>query len=95
MGYEAGRFLQLWGAERMTDKKTPSKSLMAQIGQVHKMSKTRLLAFVLAVYKEGFIDGLREGESEFDDALILQEEEAAEYFGQEAVDRALKERHEG
>lgn len=73
----------------MTSKKTPSKDLLNQLDKLHKMNRAKLFAFVLAVYREGFIDGLREGETEFDDALILEEDEAAEYFGAEAVERIL------
>ena len=65
-----------------------SKKLMSQIGNVRKMNTAQITSFVLAVYRNGFEDGLREGESEFDDALILSEEEAAEYFGQDVIDKA-------
>lgn len=66
-----------------------SKKLMSQIGSVKKMNTAQITSFILAVYRNGFEDGLREGESEFDDALILSEEEAAELFTKEAVERAL------
>lgn len=66
-----------------------SKKLMSQVGQLRRMNTAQITSWALAVYREGFIDGLREGETEFDDALILQEEEAAEYFGRDAVDRAV------
>lgn len=41
------------------------------------------------IYKQGFIDGLREGEKEFDDAVILTEEEAKKHFESERVDELL------
>ena len=62
-----------------------------QMDKIRKMNLKQLESFLANVYKAGFIDGLREGETEFDDALILSEEEAAEYFGQEAINRAILE----
>ena len=63
-----------------------------QMNQIRKMNLKRLDLFLTNIYKEGYKDGLKDGETEFDDALILSEEEAAEYFTQEAIDRAINEK---
>lgn len=61
-----------------------------QIKKIKRMPTRELEEFLVRFYREAFIDGLREGESEFDDDLILTEDEAREQFGAEAVERALE-----
>ena len=63
-----------------------------QLNRIKKMNLNQMEAFLANLYKAGFIDGLRECESEFDDALIMELEEAAEYFTQEAINRAINEK---
>lgn len=53
------------------------------------MSTLQIFTWAQEIYKQGFIDGLREGESEFDDAVILTEEEAKKHFDSERVDKLL------
>ena len=60
------------------------------MNKIRKMNLSQLDRFLVDLYKSGYCDGLKDGETEFDDALILSEEEAAEYFGQDAVERVLK-----
>ena len=62
-----------------------------QMYKIRKMNLSQLDRFLVDLYKSGYTDGLKDGETEFDDALILSEEEAAEYFGQEAINRAILE----
>lgn len=63
-----------------------------QMYKIRKMNLKQLDRFLVDLYKSGYTDGLKDGETEFDDALILSEEEAAEYFGQEAINRAMNEK---
>ena len=51
----------------------------------------QIFSWAQEIYKQGFIDGLREGEKEFDDAIILTEEEAKEHFDAERVEKLLGE----
>ena len=69
-----------------------SKKLMSQVGQLRRMNTAQITSWALAVYREGFIDGLREGETEFDDALILDLEEAEDFFTPEKVEKAMREK---
>lgn len=63
-----------------------------QMDKIRKMNLKQLDLFLVDLYKSGYCDGLKDGEKEFDDALILSEEEAAEYFGEEAINRAMNEK---
>ncbi len=65
--------------------------LLSQVSKVRKMSPNQILMWAQEIYKQGFIDGLREGETEFDDAIILTEEEAKKHFDSERVDKLLGE----
>ena len=53
------------------------------------MSTLQIFTWAQEIYKQGFIDGLREGEAEFDDAVVLTEEEAKKHFDSERVDKLL------
>lgn len=66
--------------------------LLSQMSKVRKMSPQQILTLMQEIYKQGFIDGLREGETEFDDAVILTEEEARQHFSSESVDRLLEDK---
>lgn len=66
-----------------------SNELLKQCSKVKKMSTLQIFTWAQEIYKQGFIDGLREGESEFDDAVILTEEEAKKHFDSERVDKLL------
>ena len=68
-----------------------SNELLKQCSKVKKMSILQIFTWAQEIYKQGFIDGLREGESEFDDAVILTEEEAKKHFDSERVDKLLGE----
>lgn len=68
-----------------------SNELLKQCSKVKKMSVLQIFTWAQEIYKQGFIDGLREGESEFDDAVILTEEEAKKHFDSERVDKLLGE----
>lgn len=68
-----------------------SNELLKQCSRVRKMSTLQIVAWAQEIYKQGFIDGLREGESEFDDAVILTEEEAKKHFDAEKVNKLLGE----
>lgn len=68
-----------------------SNELLKQCSKVKKMSALQIFTWAQEIYKQGFIDGLREGESEFDDAVILTEEEAKKHFDSERVDKLLGE----
>ena len=68
-----------------------SNELLKQCSRVKKMSTLQIFTWAQEIYKQGFIDGLREGESEFNDAVILTEEEAKKHFDSERVDKLLGE----
>ena len=68
-----------------------SNELLKQCSKVKKMSTLQIFTWAQEIYKQGFIDGLREGESEFDDAVVLTEEEAKKHFDSERVDELLGE----
>lgn len=68
-----------------------NNELLKQCSKVKKMSTLQIFTWAQEIYKQGFIDGLREGESEFDDAVILTEEEAKKHFDSERVDKLLGE----
>ena len=50
-----------------------------------------MLAYLMNLYQRAYEDGLRDGETEFDDAVIVNIDEARERVGDEAVDRLLEE----
>lgn len=66
-----------------------SNELLKQCSKVKKMSILQIFTWAQEIYKQGFIDGLREGETEFDDAIILTEEEAKKHFDSERVEKLL------
>lgn len=68
-----------------------SNELLKQCSKVKKMSTLQIFTWAQEIYKQGFLDGLREGETEFDDAIILTEEEAKKHFDSEKVERLLGE----
>lgn len=55
------------------------------------MSTSELNDYLKRLYIIGFEDGLREAEKEFDGAVIMDEDEARERLGEEAVRRLLGE----
>ena len=68
-----------------------SNELLKQCSRVKKMSTLQIFTWAQEIYKQGFIDGLREAETEFDDAVILTEDEARKHFDSEQVDKLLGE----
>lgn len=60
--------------------------------RIRKMSPQELNDYLKRLYIIGFEDGLREAEKEFDGAVIMDEDEARERLGEEAVRRLLDER---
>lgn len=59
--------------------------------RIRKMSTQELNDYLKRLYILGFEDGLREAEKEFDGAVIMDEDEARERLGEEAVRRLLDE----
>lgn len=59
--------------------------------RIRKMSTQELNDYLKRLYIIGFEDGLREAEKEFDGAVIMDEDEARERLGEEAVRRLLDE----
>lgn len=59
--------------------------------RIRKMSTSELNDYLKRLYILGFEDGLREAEKEFDGAVIMDEDEARERLGEEAVRRLLDE----
>ena len=58
--------------------------------KIKRMSTEELNAYLEQLYIEGFRDGLREGEQEFEDAMIIDEDKARERLGDEAFSRLLE-----
>lgn len=69
-----------------------NKVSLDNITKLQKMNPAKAYCWLLNFYKEAFEEGLREGEKEFDDAVILTEEEAKIYFPEEAVEELLSQR---
>lgn len=59
--------------------------------RIRKMSTQELNDYLKRLYILGFEDGLREAEKEFDGAVIMDEDEARQRLGEEAVRRLLDE----
>lgn len=59
--------------------------------RIRKMSTQELNDYLKRLYILGFEDGLQEAEKEFDGAVIMDEDEARERLGEEAVRRLLDE----
>ena len=59
--------------------------------RIRKMSTQELNDYLKRLYIIGFEDGLREAEKEFDGAVIMDEDEARERLGEEAVRRLFGE----
>lgn len=59
--------------------------------RIRKMSVGELSEYLKNLYILGYMDGLREAEKEFDGAVIMDEDEARERLGEEAVRRLLDE----
>lgn len=66
-----------------------SKVGLDMVKRLQKMNTAQAYLWLMNFYKIAYEEGLREGESEFDDAIILTEDEAKSYFGNDAVDRLL------
>lgn len=61
----------------------PQKAVQ-MVGKLRNMNPAAIYLWAQSVYKAGFLEGLRQGEEEFDDALILTEDEARDRLGEEA-----------
>lgn len=61
-----------------------------QIKKIKRLPIRELEAFLMRFYVESFKDGLQEGKKEFDDAVILTEEEARERIPEEVVNKLLE-----
>lgn len=60
-----------------------------QLRTLRKLSAEEMYEYLKRIYVEGFKDGLEEAEHEFDDAVILTEEEAANKLGEEAFNKLI------
>lgn len=60
-----------------------------QLRTLRKLSAEEMYEYLKRIYVEGFKDGLEEAEHEFDDAVILTEEEAANKLGEEAFNKLM------
>lgn len=60
-----------------------------QLRTLRKLSAEEMYEYLKRIYVEGFKDGLEEAEHEFDDAVILTEEEAAKKLGEEAFNKLI------
>ena len=60
-----------------------------QLRGIKRMSLSELDAFLQRYYRAAFIDGLREGESEYDDSIIINAEEVEERLNDEEYERLV------
>lgn len=67
----------------------PERVSRDQLRRLRKLSAEEMYEYLKAVYVEGFKDGLEEAEHEFDDAVIMTEEEAANKLGEEAFNKLI------
>lgn len=57
--------------------------------KLRKLSGAEMFDYPRNIYAEGFQDGLREGESEYDDAIIMTEDEARDRLTDEGFLRLI------
>lgn len=57
--------------------------------KLRKLSGEEMFDYLRNIYAEGFQDGLREGESEYDDAIIITEDEARDRLTDEGFLRLI------
>lgn len=56
---------------------------------IKKMSKEALEHYLYGVWLDGAISGLREAEHEYDDAIVLTEDEAVQRLSREGYERLI------
>lgn len=61
-----------------------------QIKKIKRLPTRQFEGFIMQLYREAFIDGLKEAEKEFGDAVILTEDEAREIMPEGIVDKILE-----
>lgn len=57
--------------------------------KLRKLSAAEMFNYLKEIYAEGFRDGLREGESEFDDAIIMTVDDAKDRLTEEGFMRLI------
>lgn len=57
--------------------------------KLRKLSAKEMFDYLKGIYVEGFTDGLREGESEFDDAIIMTVDDAKDRLTEEGFMRLI------
>lgn len=65
------------------------KNSIEMIKRLQRMNPAQLYYWLLKFYRDAYEEGLREGEQEFDDAVIITEDEAKEFFSVDKVDELL------
>ena len=63
-----------------------------QLRNIKKMSINQLDRWVQTFYREAFTDGLRVGESEFDDSIIIDAEDVEDRLSDEEYARLVGEK---
>ncbi len=61
-----------------------------QLRGIKKMSINALDDFLQRFYKGAFLDGLREGESEYEDSIIINAEEVEDRLTDEEYERLVR-----
>lgn len=56
---------------------------------IKKMSKEELEQYLHSIWIDGAISGLREAEHEYDDAIVLTEDEAVQRLSREGYERLI------
>lgn len=70
-------------------KKADIRVSLADVAKLKRMNPAQIYAWLVGFYKEAYEAGLREGEKEFDDAVILDEDAARERIGNEALNNLI------
>lgn len=68
----------------------PYRLSREQLKSIKKLDLNELNQFLQDFYAEAFIAGLREGEKEFEDAVVLTEDEVKERTSEEVFNKLTK-----
>lgn len=63
----------------------------SQYKKIRKMNYEELQSYLLSLYVTAYEAGLREGEQEFNDAVIVNVDDAREVIGNEAISKLIGE----
>lgn len=71
------------------EKKADIRVSIEDVRRLQRMNPAKAYAWLVHFYVEAYEAGLREGEKEFDNAVILDEDAARERIGNEALNSLM------